>query len=518
MKHLILLLIAFSFLQLKAQTPVDTFWHLKSFNKKGFAAINYYEALEFVKSQNPTEVIVAVIDAGVDVYHPDLQDRLWFNPNEITNNGIDDDGNGYIDDLYGWNFIGDVTFDNLEITRQYVKLNKEFELQNKIGVEAAAYETLKDIVLSERREAKFIFEILQQAKFGFEFLEDEYSKNITRDILEKHKSNNVYEERARLVLLNSAPKKSTFDYIKTRDETLEAFNQYDYLYNYAYNPKFDSRKEKVGDDYTNVEERIYGNNKVYYGKRFSEHGTHVAGIIAANSSNNYGAKGICQNCKIMSIRAVPEGDERDKDVANSIYYAVDNGAMVINMSFGKAYVNNLAAVEKAIAYAQTKNVLIVHGSGNDGKNNDENINYPNDFGGKYGANWIEVGASSWQSKPKAIAEFSNYGKKEVDVFAPGVAIYSTLPEETYEALDGTSMASPVVAGAAAFLWSYFPSLTAKEIKNIITSTASPLKGRHRKPGSIRKTRLKRVSKSGGIINLYEAAKRADEITKGRDSK
>jgi cell wall-associated protease len=516
MNKLMLMLIVFSSFFANAQTPKDTFWHLNSYNKRSYAGIDLEKGLALVKDKTPDTLIVAVIDAGVDVNHPDFEGRLWTNAKEIAGNGIDDDDNGYIDDIYGWNFCGDVTFDNMEVTREYLRLHNKYAKKTLNDIQDKGdynrYQVLKEKYLSENMDAKLNFQFFQDLNSGFEFLEDDYGKNITKAQLEAHKSKNKYEERARLVLLNVAKKDKNFNYSEVKKELDGAYEQYDYMYHYGYNVKFDPREEKVGDNYGDVSEKVYGNNKVYYGEKFSNHGTHVAGIIAANSENNFGAKGICQSCKIMSIRAVPEGDERDKDVANSIRYAVDNGAKVINMSFGKGFSSNPAVVKEAIAYAQSKGVLLVHAAGNDAENNDIDENFPNDNKGEYGDVWLEIGASSWMRKPKMLADFSNYGKEEVDVFAPGVAIYSTTPENQYEAFDGTSMASPVAAGVAALVWSYYPNLTAQQVKEIITKSALPIKGRQRKPGSRKKTKVEKLSQTGSVINVAEALKMAELIT------
>ena len=516
MKHLTLLLILFSSVFANAQAPKDTFWHLKEYHKRSYAGIDLAEGLALVKDKTPDTLIVAVIDAGVDVNHPDFEGRLWTNPGEIADNGIDDDGNGYIDDIYGWNFCGDVTFDNMEVTREYTRLHYKYDKKTLNDIIDKAdynrYQALKEEYLTKNLDAKMNFMFFDDLNTGFEFLEDEYGTDITKEKMEVHKSKNKYEERARLIILNASKKNKHFNYKDLRDELVKAYEQFEYMYKYGFNAKYDPREEKVGDNYGDVNERVYGNNNVYYGERFSDHGTHVAGIIAANAENDFGAKGICQSCKIMSIRAVPEGDERDKDVANAIRYAADNGAKVINMSFGKSYASNQQTVKDAIAYAQSKGILLVHAAGNDAKNNDITDNFPNDFKGEYGDVWLEIGASSWMKKPKMLADFSNYGAQEVDVFAPGVDIFSTIPEDKYDAYDGTSMASPVAAGVAALVWSYYPNLTAKQIKDILIQSALPIKGKQRKPGTRKKTKVEKLSQTGAVINVAEALKLAELIT------
>ncbi|MBT8219217.1 MAG: S8 family serine peptidase, partial [Bacteroidia bacterium] len=287
-----------------------------------------------------------------------------------------------------------------------------------------------------------------------------------------------------------------------------------------YNPDYDSRKI-VGDNYNDSRERYYGNNNVEGPDAF--HGTFVAGIIAADHQNGIGARGVARsNVSIMAVRAVPDGDERDKDVANAIKYAVDNGASVINMSFGKSYSWDKQVVDEAVKYAIKKDVLIVHASGNDNKDNDSTDNFPNDefekrglFGKKNAKNFLEVGALNYETDDNMIASFSNYGDNEVDVFAPGVAIYSTSEHNSYKSSQGTSFAAPVVAGLAAIIRSHYPSLSAQQVKDILIDSSIPKSIKVRIPGqSEEKAYLKDISVSGGIINAYTAVKMASE-TKGK---
>jgi subtilisin family serine protease len=300
---------------------------------------------------------------------------------------------------------------------------------------------------------------------------------------------------------------------------------YDYLkerFEYNYNPDFDGRA-KVDDNYADKTERYYGNNDVKGPDAF--HGTHVAGIIAAERNNDLGMDGIAGPVKIMAIRTVPAGDERDKDVANAIYYAVDNGASVINMSFGKGYSPYKEVVDKAVKYAAKKDVLLVHAAGNDGQQVNSTNNFPTDkyarrglFGPKHAPNWIEVGAANWEGGENLAASFSNYSPEYVDVFAPGTAIYSTAPDNEYENSQGTSMAAPVVAGVAAVLRAYFPDLTAEQVKEIISSsTDQPSAQMVIKPGTDEKVPFSELSVSGGVINVEKAVEKAIQ-TKGKKRK
>jgi subtilisin family serine protease len=296
------------------------------------------------------------------------------------------------------------------------------------------------------------------------------------------------------------------------DHNSEVCDSYKTAMEYGYNLDFDPRSI-VGDNYAVLNEKGYGNNNVK--GSVPVHGTHVAGIIAANRKNEIGIKGIADNVKIMAIRAVPNGDERDKDIANAIRYAVDNGAHIVNMSFGKDYSPQKEYVDQAVKYAEQKNVLLIHAAGNDNDDNDSKPSYPNRFynDGKEAKNWIEVGASSWGADESLTAEFSNYGKKSVDFFAPGVEIYSTTPNNTYKEQNGTSMASPAVTGVAALLMSYFPELTAVQVKDILRESTRKFDNLNvLKPGSTtEKVTLKELSISGGLVNAYEAVKLAISI-------
>lgn len=301
---------------------------------------------------------------------------------------------------------------------------------------------------------------------------------------------------------------------------MDGIKYYDAQVKYHLNVEFDPRKDSVGDDYANSYDRNYGNNDITGPD--AEHGTHVAGIVGAVRNNDLGIKGVADNVKIMAIRAVPDGDERDKDVANSIRYAVDNGAKILNMSFGKAYSWDKKAVDDAVQYAISKGALLVHAAGNDAKNTEKEDNFPNrlfqDSTGRTmgtATAWIEVGASSWKNNEDLVATFSNFGGKTVDVFAPGVKINSTMPASTYKENDGTSMAAPVVSGLAALIWSYYPQFTAVQIKEIIMNSVTKVdyKVKIKEDGDSKKVNLSDISVSGGVVNAYEAIKLAEKMSK-----
>lgn len=487
---------------------------------------------ELLKDKKGKKVIVAVIDSGIDIEHEDLKDVIWTNPNEIPNNGIDDDNNGFIDDIHGWNFLGgkdgrNVNKDSYEVTRMYKMLRPKYEgktvkdIDKKDRIEFATWEKVK--TQFEEAYTKAQGEYNQYAGIGhqierFNKLFEAYldTDAVTADQLKELESKDAIIDMGKSYMLQ------IFDAVAD-DISLDSISKLINLdieqlegdAKFSYSLDWDAR-EIVGDNPEILDEKGYGNNDVIGKNTDNFHGTHVAGIIAAKRGNGIGTDGVANNVSIMALRAVPDGDEHDKDVANAIRYAVDNGAQVINMSFGKAYSPNIDYVRSAIEYAASKGVLLVHAAGNGSSDNDEVPNFPNDVFGKQGdwANWIEVGASSWGKEGDYIGSFTNYGDKTVDLFAPGVAIYSTAPGNDYQDAQGTSMASPVTAGVAAMLFSYFPELNAEQVKDIMMRSVRRLDGlKVTQPSSIdQNVNFTKLSKSGGIINAYEAVKLAQSMS------
>jgi subtilisin family serine protease len=292
---------------------------------------------------------------------------------------------------------------------------------------------------------------------------------------------------------------------------VEMMDHIDENLDYNLNVEFDAR-EVAGDDIYDINDRDYGNNNVEGEK--ADHGTFVSSLIAATRGNGIGIEGIANNVEIMALRAVPNGDEYDKDIALAIRYAVDNGANIINMSFGKGYSPNKEWVDEAMQYAADNNVLLIHAAGNDSKNNDLDPSYPNDktLSNKKIATWLEIGANSTDPKKELCGSFSNYGAKDVDLFAPGVDVVGCVPNDEYAMLDGTSFACPVTSGVAALVWSYYPELTALELKEILMeSTYDKGKKRVIIPGEKRKkTKFRELSVTGGIVNAYNALQMAEQ--------
>jgi subtilisin family serine protease len=511
-------------------------WHLLDKTKDGYNGISVSEAYEFVKSKNlkSNTVIVAVIDSGIDTLHEDLKPILWTNEKEIPGNGKDDDGNGYIDDVHGWNFIGgkdgrNVKEDSYEGARVYHSLKAKYQ-DKTIDTTQMAPDSLAEYKMWLKAKQKIEGESQEGAGLDLAMLKRAYhsaqkSDSILRKSLNKDTftGNDLDTFQATTVAEKAA--KGGLIYLFRANQMMETTNV-EFLQGFGEFVSGEERKaesrekappayraEIVGDNEADINDRFYGNSDIMAGTPF--HGTHVSGIIAAVRDNNKGIQGIADNVRIMMVRAVPDGDEHDKDIALAIRYAVDNGAKVINMSFGKDFSPQKNWVDEAVKYAESKNVLLVHAAGNDGKNIDSADNFPNPTLRalhERAKNWITVGASGDPNAGGLTASFSNYGKEEVDVFAPGVKIYSSVPGgTTYANAQGTSMASPVVAGTAAFLLSYFPALTAEQVKEVIEKSAQAPADSVRKPGSDDMVQLSEICKTGGIINAYEAAKLAYTI-------
>jgi subtilisin family serine protease len=469
------------------------------------------KAYEFLKGKKGTTVVVAVVDSGVDIEHEDLNGVTWENPNEIAGNGKDDDNNGYIDDINGWNFLGDITAENLE----YVRILKNKTLAGAETVAKAQKDYDKEAGGAQKNKARYE-QIVQVAS--------EAHKEISKHL---GKEDYTLDEVSAISDVKLAKSKGViqqmFGYsqgepipglIKQLNSGIDYYSsQLDNHLNM--NGKF---RAVLGDDPNDLKDTNYGNNNVIGpDKDEALHGTHVAGIIAAERDNGVGMNGIANNVKIMGVRAVPDGDEYDKDVALAIRYAVDNGAKVINTSFGKYYSPHADWVRDAIAYAGKKDVLIVNAAGNEGLDLDENTVYPNDQinnGEEVSDTFLTVGALNFTYGPEMIAGFSNYGKINVDVFAPGVKIYSTIPKNQYRHLQGTSMAAPNVAGVAALIRSYYPKLKAAQVKQILMNSGTPLTTSVVLGGADdNKKSFSEITTSGRMVNAYYALRMADQLAK-----
>ena len=461
-------------------------------------------------------VVVAVIDGGIDTAHVDLRSNLWTNPKETAGNNRDDDNNGYVDDVYGWNFIGgrdgkNVQWDTYEVTRLHAAC-----LRKTPQAAGLPCDSIAKSYQEKRNEAESTLAQITMIKPAYE--------NAVRILKDALRTDSVTLEKVRaLQPLNAQVQqaKSIFEQLASNGVTAavieEARTEFESQLKYGLNLDFDPRPI-VGDNYNDLNERRYGNRDVMGPD--AKHGTHVAGIIGAVRGNNVGIDGVAPAVRLMAVRAVPDGDERDKDVANAIRYAVDNGAHIINMSFGKAWSPGKAAVDAAAQYAQERGVLLIHAAGNDAENLAVSRNYPNPVmaRGQRVPNWIEVGASSWRGADTLAASFSNYGREQVDVFAPGEDIMSTVPGSKFERQSGTSMAAPVVSGLAALIMAYYPELNAADVKRAIVESVARLGERTTvQPGGADapKVTFGTLSSTGGIVNAVAALRRAEELARAK---
>lgn len=491
------------------KTPKHANWQLSDPGKDAGAGV--HQAYELLKNKPHKTVVVAVIDIGTDINHEDLKEVIWTNPGEIAGNGIDDDHNGYIDDVHGWNFLGgkngDIGYEASEVNRQYRKQWRVFaamdtnNLDGKAAVDFASFRKLRTDYFTEKQTTEAEYQSLAVVDSFFTKVKAQNNGVLDKAGLKKYQPQTELETRIRkkmklVFTLGMGP--------TVEEQVATALKQTQQRVKYYYMDADSLRRAVVGDDPDNPNERYYGNNNVIGPE--ASHGTHTAGIIGAVRGNGKGPDGVANDVHIMVIRAVPWGDERDKDIANAIRYAADNGATVINMSFGKTQSPDKAVVDAAIQYAASKDIVMVHGAGNESSDNDTIPEYPNPYflAGGRAAGWIEVGATGRKKGKNLVASFSNYGKKSVDIFAPGVDIYSTLPGNTYQEDSGTSMAAPVVAGIAALIRAYFPDRKAEDIKAVLLRTASTQDEEVIVPGTTNKKSLKDISVSGGVINAGAA--------------
>jgi subtilisin family serine protease len=471
------------------------------------------QAYKSLSGKTAKTVIVAVIDGGTDTEHEDLKDIIWNNPAEIAGNGIDDDKNGYVDDIHGWNFLGgkngDINYEATELARMYQRMSKKFKNADAAKLndeDAKEYKYFEEKIKPDylKTQAKedeqtqqlevvtgFISKVKKQSN-------GEFSKSTVKMFVPDNPQDEMIKKRMKVIL-------TIVDAKEFEEQVTHAANMMINVAKYNRMNADSIRQYVVGDNPNDPYERNYGNNNVKGPD--ASHGSHVAGIIAAVRNNSKGMNGVANNVKIMVVRAVPNGDERDKDVANAIRYAVDNGAQVINMSFGKYYSPDKKVVDEAVEYAMSKDVLLLHAAGNDAKNRDLEDSYPSRelSSGTIAPNWIEVGASGYKKGKTIIGNFSNYGKKRVDLFAPGVDVYSTMPENKYLAQSGTSMASPAAAGVAAVIRGYFPELKSAEVRDVLMKTVVPYKKKVKVPGpKKKKAKVSELCISGGFINTNNA--------------
>lgn len=508
-----------------------TDWHLRSFDADGVYGAEVIRAYEYLKGRQPkARTVVGIVDGGVEIDHEDLKGALWVNEGEIPGNGMDDDGNGYADDVHGWNFLGTPDGKQLEIgysvaDKEYMRLFSKYE-----GVDTTR--------LSRKEKKEYLY---FQDVCKFSSISRAYRQIASAEVAVKYAEVFQREMAARYPDRKHFLLKHFADLLEEGEKDTERVKAYHFFREkwskdpmFVWSQKFYEGREKLideakadyekrkvnyaaaekarkalGDDPENIKDRFYGNNNLAAGSAL--HGMHVGGIVGATRNNGIGVDGVADAALMFLRVGEGSGDEHDKEVALCIRYAVDHGARVINMSFGKPFSPHNEWMVKAMQYAEKKGVLLVHAAGNDGESLDTRDRFPgrNISGEKMLKNWIAVGSIAMNGEP---ALSSNYGKREVDLFAPGVNIYSTVPGNKYRTLSGTSMATPVVTGVIALIWNYFPELTVEEVKQAVLGGVTVRKGELvNRPGSREKVDFGELCITGGILNALEAVKLAEKI-------
>lgn len=500
-----------------ATAPAD--WHRLDFERDGVLGIGSERALrELLADRQPARrVVVAVIDGGVDTAHALLAPALWRNPREIAGNGVDDDGNGFVDDVFGWNLIGgadgrSVHHDTFEVTRLYAACGGHEAGRGLARPDSATCAEVRVAYAAKRAEVGGTLAQITSIAGALEQTSAALRQALGTDSLTRARVAAYAPTSAQLGQARNIWLQLDANGLDAA-ELASAREAYDGQYRYGLDSTFNPRGIVEGT----------GNGAAVAGRRAgnpdvtgpdAKHGTHVAGIIGAVRSGG-DVQGIAPNVAIMALRAVPDGDERDEDVAAAIRYAADHGAHIINMSFGKPYSPGKPAVDAAVRHAESKGVLLVHAAGNDAENIDETPSFPTARldDGTRASTWIEVGASSWKGLPSLAAPFSNYGRDRVDLFAPGVDILSAVPGGATARESGTSMAAPVVSGVAALLMAYFPTLTAADVREILIASARSLKDVEvEAPGADGRVRFGTLSRTGGVVDAYAAVKLALQRT------
>lgn len=516
-------------------------WQLLDYGQDGVYGASVNKAYkELLKGKKSTPVIVAVIDEGVDITQEDLQGHIWKNTKELPGNGIDDDKNGYTDDLHGWNFLGGKNGKNIyatssEADREYARLLPEFkdigdssklmQMKDYPYFKKVKTKHIEDSIGRNRDEVGRLYKLYNQLSAADSELQISIQKRLLtyNDVMDFQPKDSIADTAKKVWTslykrMNLEIRFITLDSTLNKLKSAIAEQKRDrVLYKQVTNDPLQQRKEIIGDNPDDINDRNYGNNIV--GDAFADHGTHCSGIISAIRGNGKGMDGIADNVIIMPVRAVNTlrfGDENDKDVALAIRYAVDNGARIISMSFGKQFSPHKQWVDDAIKYAAKKGVLLVHAAGNESKDIDSTAIYPTpEYLDQSGVadNFITVGATTIDTGYALPAKYSDYGQKEVDLFAPGTSIYSTMPGNKYESMSGTSMATPVVAGVAALLLEYYPRLTAVQLKHILLASTTSLKGKQvYVPGTKTSVDFSTLCVSGGIVNAYNALVMAGEMS------
>ncbi|MDC1161922.1 S8 family serine peptidase [Tenacibaculum sp.] len=508
---------------LEATKPIKN-WQLKDIFLDKTPGISMQRAYDSImKFKKGETVIVAVLDSEIDIKNKSLEKFIWRNSKEIPGNNIDDDDNGYIDDVNGWNFLGNKNGTNTNFTSySYTRVVKKYdsifkgknieEIEKKDSLSFLSYtkakKTYEDQLAYANEDINYINMVSKgkteaEEKIAEYLKQEEYSIESLDSLKVKYPLDTGLHK-----MIN---RKSNFirygyshNYIKVYK--LKALERLDKLLNIEFN-----ERRVVGDNPEDISDKDYGNNLVNGNVNLFTHGTEVSSAIIGLKSNNI---------KIMPVVISPFGDENDKDIALAIRYAVDNGARVINMSFGKSFSIHREWVSQAFKYAEKNNVILITAAGNSSENlNLVGTKYPNDMledGTELSDNFLSVGAVSNSLNEGLLSYFSDYGDNYVDVFAPGDDIFTGLPNNKYNFNGGTSLSSAITSGVAALIYSYYPTLNASQVKHVIMDSGLEYNLKVKTPTENDKnnmTLFNQLSKSGKVVNVYNALIMADSISK-----
>jgi subtilisin family serine protease len=503
------------------------FWHWKDLEKDGVHGVSLFKAQQLLVDLKlkPTPIIIAVLDGGIDTTHPQIKPILWRNPKEIPGNALDDDKNGYVDDLHGWNFLGNAAGENInkasdEKSRVYHRYKNEFK-QDKLDstswdlTKKQAYkiwqQAAAEIVFTDEDVDNLSFIKMARnavVKMGVILIREIEDSNFTTEQLETYQPIGKLTADTKISYLRTMQALG-IDRLAGHHSIVEDLNEYisgkEQSAVSIDTPPEDLRKKITKDQYDNFNDQYYGNNDITGPN--AKHGTHVAGLAAGIVDTNFNKSNFNNPIQIMGLRVVPDGDEYDKDVALGIRYAVNNGAKIINMSFGKSYSPEQPWVDSAIRYAASKDVLIIHSAGNESYDLNSKSVYPSPYSNVFkdrANNMMTVGASNDPVIAESIlTDFSNFGNQVVDLLSPGNKIYSSLPNQQYGFLNGTSMSAPVLSHIAALVRAYFPKLSATQVKAILLQSCWKPSDENMLfpiPKKDQSKKLNEISAEGGIIN------------------
>ena len=521
------------------------FWHWKDLEKEGVHGVSLFKAQQLLieSKLKPTPIVIAILDGGIDTNHHQIRPLLWNNPKEIPGNQIDDDKNGYIDDIHGWNFLGNATGQNVdkasdEKSRIYHRYKNEFKQEELDSVnwdakKKSTYTSWRqaaaEIVFTEEDADNLAFIKMAKnavVKMGFILIREMEDSNFTAEKLETYQPIGKITADTKISYLRTLQALG-IDRMNGHQSIVDDLNEYIAGKEKAAisleTPPEDIRKLIIKDRYEDLKDQYYGNNNITGPN--AKHGTHVAGLAAGIIDTIFTKSNFNNPIKLMGVRVVPDGDEYDKDIALGIRYAVNNGAKIINMSFGKSFSPEQAWVDSAIRYAASKDVLIIHSAGNESYDLNNKTVYPSPYSSSFNnkaSNMITVGASSDPIIAESLlTDFSNYGNQIVDLFSPGNKIYSSLPNQTYGFTNGTSMSAPILSHIAAIVRAYFPKLSAIEVKAILLQSCWKPEDENSIfpiPQKDQSKKLKELSAEGGIINAALCIQNAIKFQSNKNKK